>query len=403
MSEFQIHHLNEMDLKHKKIFMRVDFNVPIKDGHITDPHRIHKALPSIRYILRKGGHLVLASHLGRPTKHKKDDFSLRPVAEYLTETLGFEVLFVEEPDSELPQILLKGLKENQLILLENLRFHPGEIARDRTFAEKLASYTDIYVNEGFSISHRDHTSITLLPELIPERCIGFHFQKEIKELDRIRLNAPSPFFVILGGSKVNDKIPLLNSLVDQADEFFIGGVIAYTFLKAQGVNVGNSLVETNVLNAVSDFIERLKLRGKPLWLPKDHFIVKDLKKPYQIEITQGDVIKDGYQGMDIGPRTQESFCKEIKRCQSLFWNGPLGFFEQEAFSKGTALLAKSIGEHKDAHRVVGGGHSALAVRGLEDDINYVSTGGGASLHYLQGSSIPGMNSISVLKRDPIQE
>ena len=403
MSEMKINHLNEIELKHKNVFMRVDFNVPIKDGHVIDAYRIHKALPSIRYVLKKGGRLVLGSHLGRPTKNKRNEFSLKPVAEYLTEELGFEVLFVEQPDSEAPKALLKGLKDNQIILLENLRFHEGEMGKDKRFAEKLASYTDVYINEGFSISHREHASIVLLPELILSRGIGFHFQKEMAELDRIRFHSKSPFFVVIGGSKISDKISILNSLVDQADEFFIGGMIAYTFLKAKGVSVGDSPVESDCLNIASDFMHRLKVRGKTLWLPEDHVIVKKLKKPYEIKTTKTPSIPSGYKAVDIGPRTQKTFCKEIKRSKSLLWNGPLGLFELDEFNKGTSLFAQHVGDHEKAYRVIGGGHSALAVREIEDRINYVSTGGGASLHYLKGTSIPGIESIRVPDKVLIEE
>ena len=402
MRETKINFLDEIDLKHKNVFMRVDFNVPIKDGRVIDAYRIHKALPSIRYILKEGGRLVLGSHLGRPTKNKRDAFSLKPVAEYLTEELGFEILFIEQPDSEAPKALLNGLKGNQIILLENLRFHEGEMNKDKRFAEKLASYTNVYINEGFSISHREHSSITLLPELIPERGIGFHFQEEMAELDRIRFHSESPFFVIIGGSKISDKISILNSLADRADEFFIGGMIAYTFLKAKGISVGDSPVESDCLNIASDFMHRLKVRGKTLWLPEDHIVVKKIQKPYEIQTTKGNSVPAGYKAVDIGPRTQKIFCKEIKRSKSLLWNGPLGLFELDEFSKGTSVFAKHAGNHEKAYRVVGGGHSALAVREYEDSINYVSTGGGASLHYLQGTSVPGIESIRVPEA-PIDE
>ena len=401
MAEMKLNRLQDINFTNKRVFMRVDFNVPIKNGRVLDTHRIHKALPSIRYILEKKGRLILASHLGRPTKNKKEEFSLKPVAEYLTEEFGFEIIFVEEPDSRLPHMLLKGLKENQILLLENLRFHEGEQNKDQHFAERLASYSDIYINEGFSISHRDHASITLLPQLIPVKAIGFQFQKEIKELDRVLRGKESPFFVILGGSKVADKIPLLDNLIEKADEFFIGGAMAYIFLKAKGVKVGDSLVHSEYLNKISNFLNRFEAKKKTLWLPEDHIITKNLNKPYQVETTQGPSIPEGYIGMDIGPRTRERYCKEIERSKFLFWNGPLGFFERSEFSQGTELVAQAIAQHKGAYRIVGGGHSAFAIKDFEKEIDHVSTGGGASLHYLKERSTLGMKSIYMEVRDSL--
>lgn len=391
----KIHFLDELDLKNKNVFMRVDFNVPLADGAVKDSHRIDKILPSIRYVLEQGGRLVLGSHLGRPEGQPEPEFSLKPVAEYLTETHNLEVLFLDEPDSEAPPFLLPGLKGNQLILLENLRFHKGETEGDREFAKKLASYTDIYINEGFSISHRAHASVVLLPELVSCRGGGFLLREEMKQLDYIRLNPEKPFFVILGGSKVKDKIPLLESLIDQADEFFIGGLIAYTFLKAQGVSVGHSPVEEGHLKQVADFIERIREREKVLWLPKDHRVVNYSNSLDSVRITKRREIPENYKGMDIGPLTTKEFTERIAHAHSLFWNGPMGFFEEEAFGSGTRALARAIASHKTAHRVVGGGHSALAVRDYEDHINHVSTGGGASLHYLRGANIPGVQSIQM--------
>ena len=385
-----MHFLDEMDLKDKNIFMRVDFNVPVKEGRVKDSPRIDKALPSIRYVLEKGGRLILGSHLGRPEGKPSPELSLRPVAEYLTEKHNLEVIFLEEPDSEAPFVLLPGLKKNQLILLENLRFHEGETEGDRDFAKTLASYTDIYINEGFGISHREHASTVVLPECVSRRGGGFLLRREMEHLDRIRLRPEKPFFVILGGSKVRDKIPLLESLMSQADEFFIGGLLAYTFLKAEGVSVGRSFVESGMLKQVSAFMEGLRERGKPLWLPKDHLVVGDLKHINSPQVTEGQDIPAGCQGVDIGPKTREFFAGRIPLSRSLFWNGPMGLFEEPACGEGTRRLARAVSAHQKGYRVVGGGHSALAVQGLEDQIDHVSTGGGAGLSYLRGMDIPGI-------------
>ena len=413
----KIYFLDELDLKGKNVFMRVDFNVPVADGRVLDSRRIDKTLPSIRYVLENGGRLILGSHLGRPNGAPSPQLSLKPVAEYLTEQNDLEVMFVDEPDSEAPHFLLTGLKNPQVILLENLRFHKGETERDRDFAKKLAAYTDVYINEGFSISHRAHASMTLLPEYVPCRGGGLLLRKEMEQLDYIRTKPEHPFFVILGGSKVKDKIPLLESLIDQTDEFFIGGLAAYTFLKARGVNVGISPVETEQLNRVSDFMERIRWRGKTLWLPRDHVIrakppseketgrgrahsktsapSQGSRSKIPIQITEGENIPDGGLGVDIGPRTREVFIKRMSRSRSLFWNGPMGIFEEEAFSQGTRAMARAVAEHKKAHRVVGGGHSATAIRDYEDQINHISTGGGAGLQYLCGGNIPGIQSLQM--------
>ena len=251
--------------------MRVDFNVPLKGKKIRDSYRIEKTFPSIQFILEKGGRLLLASHLGRPQGQVEPKLSLAPVAKHLSEIKKLEVFFVQEPDSEAPKRLLPGLHNHQVILLENLRFHPGEENLDTNFAKHLASYTDIYINEAFGISHRNHTSLTLLPQQIQQKALGFQMEKEIEKLDQIRSQeVKKPFVVILGGSKLKDKIPLMESLIDQADEFLIGGLMAYTFLKAEEKSVGATPIEASFLSQISLFMERLKERGKKIFLPLDH-------------------------------------------------------------------------------------------------------------------------------------
>ena len=389
MRKFRLKTLRDLDFKDKNVFMRVDFNVPLKDKKILDSGRIEKAFPSIEYILEKGGRLVLASHLGRP-KGKDSQLSLKPVAKYLNEVKNLEVLFLEEPDSRLPQKLLKGLKKPQVILLENLRFHQGEKNLDNNFAKCLASYTDIYVNEGFGISHRNNTSVTLLPQLVSKKALGFQFEKELEKLDAILdQNLQKPFCVVLGGSKLTDKIPLMEALLDQTDEFLIGGLMAYTFLKAKGKPIGQTFVEETFLSKAKEFIERLEGRDKKLFLPTD-FIVEDKG---QIKTVNQKGFSKSAIGRDIGPKSQLIFHERIQRARSIFWNGPLGLFERKEFSKGTESLAQSIAQNKQAFRVVGGGHSALAVKAFEQDLDHVSTGGGASLFYLQGKGLPGLKSL----------
>lgn len=390
MNQFQLKSLKDFEFKDKSVFMRVDFNVPLEDKQIKDSYRIEKTMPSIRFVLEQGGRLLLASHLSRPKGLPNPRLSLKPVARYLSQKQGLEVLFVEEPDSLAPQRLLPGLKSHQLILLENLRFHPGEEQKDPDFAKQLASYTHIYINEGFGISHRDHTSITLLPDLLPYKGIGFQFETEIKKLNFIKNNqARKPFVVILGGSKLKDKIPLMEAMIDQTDGFLIGGLMAYTFLKAMGHNVGDTVVERDTLYTVSSFMDRLKERGKKIHLPVDHIIERNGKT----QVWNQPSLPSQAVGRDIGPATLKLFQEEILKARSIFWNGPMGFFEKEAFRFGTKGLAQAIAQHKKAYRLVGGGHSAFAVREFEQDIDHVSTGGGASLFYLQGKDLPGLNSL----------
>ena len=404
MRKFELKTLKDFDFKNKNVFMRVDFNVPIKDQKIIDAYRIEKAFPSIQFVMEKGGRLVLASHLGRPKGQADAQFSLKPIAAYLSEVENLEVFFVEEPDSLLPKKLLKGLKDSQVILLENLRFHEGEENLDKNFAKRLASYTDIYVNEGFGISHRDHTSISLLPELVSQKALGFQFEREREKLDVILDNKiEKPFCVVLGGSKLTDKIPLMESLLDQADEFLIGGLMSYTFLKAQGKPVGQTSIEGKFLSRIRKFIERLEGRDKKIFLPVD-FVIEDKG---QIKTVDGAVFPKSGIGRDIGPKSRQIFHERIQRSHSLFWNGPLGLFEREEFSKGTRAVAQSIAQNKQAYRVIGGGHSALAVRDFEQEVDHVSTGGGASLFYLQGEGLPGLKSlvseVSLLDQEKKQE
>ena len=390
MRKFELKTLRDFDFKDKNVFMRVDFNVPLKGKKVLDSYRIEKAFPSIQFVLERGGRLVLASHLGRPEGKVDPQLSLKPIARYLSEVKKLEVFFVEEPDSLLPKRLLKGLKNPQVILLENLRFHKGETALDKHFAKRLAGYTDIYVNEGFGISHRNNSSVTLLPELVPHKALGLQFEKELEKLDRVLdKKLRKPFCVILGGSKLSDKIPLMSALLDQADEFLIGGLMAYTFLKAQGKPVGQTLVEENFLSQAKDFMDRLQGRGKKVFLPLDVVI----EEKGEVKTVNSSDFPDSAIGRDIGPQSRKIFSERVQSARSIFWNGPLGLFEREEFSMGTQSIAQAVVQNKQAYRIVGGGHSALAVRNFEQEIDHVSTGGGASLFYLQGKGLPGLKSL----------
>ena len=458
MPQQKLKTLKDIYFENKKVFMRVDFNVPLHNQVIQDSYRIEKAFPSIEFIMEQGGKIVLASHLGRPKGKKDLKLSLSPVAEYLSGKKNLEVFFVEECHSPLTKKLLKGLKKGQVILLENLRFHEGEEALDLNFAKDLSSWADIYINEAFGISHRDHTSISLLPELITEKGLGLQFEKEIEMLNPILTqDLKKPFCVILGGSKLKDKIPLIESLIDPADEFLIGGLMAYTFLKAKGFKVGQTFVEEECLSLARDLIDRLELREKKLLLPFD--FKGDLEKnppsstssssashlskslsssassllpsnlssssqrepssPQKQESPPSYSSSDNPSSLldplsslqessaswnletfppsaiayDIGLKSLKQFQDRIQKAGSIFWNGPMGFFEKKEYAGSTLALAQALAKNKEAYRVVGGGHSALAVREFETEIDHISTGGGASLAYLQDKSLIGIKKL----------
>lgn len=391
MRQLKLNTLQDIDFKDKNVFMRVDFNVPIRDGQVIHTLRIQKVLPSIRLVLEKGGRLLLASHLGRPGGRVRPKLSLEPVAKALADISGLEVVFIEEVTSPLPRLLLAGLKPHQVILLENLRFHTGEEAQDMGFAKHFAGFTDIYVNEGFGIAHRENVSVTLLPELVPHKALGLQFAHEMEQLDRLKSPPASrrPFCVILGGGKLKDKFPLMEALIDPADEFVIGGLMAYPFLKALGRSTGDFMDRTFVSRA-KNFMERLNTRGKRLFLPMDHIAQKSSGRVFHCENYD---IPSGAMGRDIGPKTLSLFKERIARARSVFWNGPMGFFEKEDFRAGSLGVAEALAGSSKAFRIVGGGHSALAIGDFAKDMDYVSTGGGAALAYLKDGHLPGLKSL----------
>lgn len=388
--------IESFPLEDKRLFLRLDLNVPLdENGNITDDTRIRAAMPTIRYAIEKGAKIVLASHLGRPKgpqDHEK--YSLEPVANYLIKALDKEVLLVEEPRGHATKALLGGMKPSQILILENLRFDSGEEKNDREFAQALASFSDIYINDAFGASHRAHASIVALPELMDKRGIGFLMRKEIEMLDTIRLNPEPPFLTILGGAKVSDKIDVIELLLEKVETMIIGGAMAYTFLAAQGTSVGSSLVEKDKVRFAADLLDRARFRGKKILLPVDHRITRDLKDSSSLKVTETAVIPDGWMGVDIGPRTETLFAEAVAKARTIFWNGPMGIFETPAFSSGTFALAKAIAE-SSALSVVGGGDSAAAAMasGVADKFSHISTGGGASLEFLRGDKLPGIEAL----------
>jgi len=384
--------IEDFDLKNKRVFIRLDLNVPIENGKIIDDFRIQAALPTIRYAMDKEAKVILASHMGRPkSKADKQRLSLEPVALRLQELLDCDVIFIHEPDEEAAKGLLPGLKRKQLVLLENLRFSALEEENSHEMASHLASYTDIYINDAFGASHRAHASVVGLPSIVKQAGIGFLMKKEISMLDQVLYQAETPFMAVLGGSKVSDKIGLVENLLAKIDTFIIGGAMAYTFLAAKGFQVGSSKLENGKINLAKELINRIESRGKKILLPIDHVIVENLKAAAQSTETTNEAIPEGWMAVDIGPKTRKLYAEEITKAATLFWNGPMGVYEIEAFSKGTIAIAKAFAASSGT-TIIGGGDSAAAIKkvGLEDQMTHISTGGGASLEYLEGSKLPGL-------------
>lgn len=383
--------IRDFELSGQTLFLRLDLNVPMKKGVITDETRITASLPTIRYAIEKGAKVVMASHLGRPKSAADTEFSLEPVAKRMSELLDHEVILAESPDTEAMKAILIGLKKNQLILLENVRFEPGETENSDEYANTLASFTDVYINDAFGASHRAHATIEALPKIIKKRGVGFLIEKEISMLDKLIETPARPYLAILGGAKVSDKIGVIENLIDRVDAIMIGGAMAYTFLKAKGLPVGKSLVETDKLHYARELMARIEARDKTLLLPVDHKVTEDFKSS-KCTITTGESIAENMMGIDIGPQTQKNFAAAVKQSKTIFWNGPMGVFENPAFAEGTFSLAKEIAMNTEALRVVGGGDSAAAAElsGYANQMTHISTGGGASLEYLQGDKLPGL-------------
>lgn len=383
--------IRDFELKDKVVFLRLDLNVPTENGKISDETRILASLPTIRYAIEQGAKLILASHFGRPKSAADKKYSLEIVGMRLAELLDAEVHLMEEVDSDAITNILHTIRKNQIILLENLRFYPGETENSSEFAQMLAQKIDIYINDAFGASHRAHASIHALPEIMQKKGIGFLIEKEVQMLDSLLENPKRPYFAVLGGAKVSDKIAVIEKLLDIVDGFVIGGAMAYTFLKAQGYPVGKSLVEEEKLKYAREMIERIEARNKSLLLPVDHVTTQSISDTAQIQKTEGVAIPEGWLGVDIGPKTIDLFSKALSQTGTIFWNGPMGVFETKEFSKGTFAIARAIAE-SPGQKVVGGGDSASAAEasGYASQMTHISTGGGASLEYLQGDRLPGL-------------
>lgn len=392
-SYLNVKSIEDFDLKDQKVFIRADLNVPLFQGKVSNTYRIQCALPTIRYALDQGARVMVSSHLGRP-KGIEPDLSLAPVAEELSQNLDVDVYFMEDMISDAPQVLAPLLKKNQLICLENLRFNEGELNNDFKIARQLKKDIDIYINDAFGVSHRDHMSLSALPQQIENKGYGFLIQKEFEFLDRLKENPEQPFVTVLGGAKVKDKFDLILNLLDRSQKLVVGGAMAYVFLRAQGYCLGDTPVEKEAINLAKDIMKRIKLRKKEIFLPCDHLIVPEIHKTSACRVTRDAHIPAGWKAVDIGPQSIELFSQVFDSAKTIFWNGPMGLFEIEAYSQGTRKIAEAIGK-QEAFRVVGGGDSARAVLqyGYESNFDHVSTGGGASLAYIQDRSLPGIKSL----------
>ncbi|GAB4347341.1 MAG: phosphoglycerate kinase [Candidatus Abyssubacteria bacterium] len=383
--------IEDVELRDKRVFIRVDFNVPLENGEVADDTRIRGALPTIKYVMEHGGKAILASHLGRPKGKVVDKLRLDPVARRLSTLLGKEVMKADDCVGAEVEQIVSQMKPGEVVLLENLRFHEQEEANDEQFAKSLARLCDIYVNDAFGTAHRAHASTEGITRFVEKAVAGFLMGKEIEYFQKVLQSPSRPFVTILGGAKVSDKIGAIENLMDKADKLLIGGGMAYTFLKVQGYEIGKSLFEADKTDLARETIDKAKRLGKPFVLPLDNVIAEELSEGAKARITEGRDIVDGWMGLDIGPKSIDLFCRELQGARTVVWNGPLGAFEVEQFAKGTRSVAEFVAD-SDALSVIGGGDTASAITqfGLADKMSHISTGGGASLEMLEGKKLPGI-------------
>ena len=390
--------LNDFDFKNKKAIIRVDFNVPLDENfNVTDATRIEAAKPTIDSILAQGGSVILMSHLGRP-KGAEEKYSLKHILKTASEILGVEVKFATDCVGEPAQTAATALKPGEVLLLENLRFHAEEEAGDVAFAKELASLGDIYVNDAFGTAHRAHASTTIIAQFFPtEKCFGTLLAKEIESLNKVLKNSEKPVTAVLGGSKVSSKITVIENILDKVDHMIIGGGMTFTFVKALGGKIGDSICEDDKQELALEILRLAKEKGVQIHIPVDVIAADDFSNTANTQVVDVKEIPDGWQGLDAGPKSLENFKKVILESKTILWNGPLGVFEMETFSKGTIALGDYIAEatQNGAFSLVGGGDSVAAVKqfGFEDKMSYVSTGGGAMLEMLEGKILPGIAAI----------
>jgi len=390
--------LNDFNFENKKALIRVDFNVPLNEEFkVTDDTRIKSAKPTIIKILEDGGSCILMSHLGRP-KGVDESFSLKHIVNAVEDVLGVEVKFVSDCTGEEANNAANNLEPGQILLLENLRFHDEETTGDETFAKQLSVLGDIYVNDAFGTAHRAHASTTKVAQFFQDnKCFGYLLEQEIKSIDKVMKTGEKPVCAILGGAKVSSKITIIDNILDKIDHLIIGGGMTFTFIKAQGGNIGNSLVEDDKLKLAREILEKAKMKNVQVHLPVDAVIADAFSNDAHTNTCEINNIPDGWMGLDVGPNTEEIFAQIIKNSKTILWNGPLGVFEMPNFAKGTIALGYAIADatKEGAFSLVGGGDSVAAVKqfGFEDKVSYVSTGGGAMLESLEGKTLPGIAAI----------
>ena len=391
--------VKDLDLSGKRVFVRADFNVPLANGKVEDDTRIRATLPTLKLAIDRGARLVIASHLGRPKGKPETKYSLAPVAERLKELLGKPVIFASDCIGEQPESRSNALKDGQVLLLENVRFHPEEEQNDEGFSRQLAALCDgIYVDDAFGSAHRAHASVVGITRFVRQAAAGLLMEQELEYLGKALTNPERPFLAILGGAKVSDKIEVIQNLIKIADTVLIGGAMAYTFFRAKGFTTGKSLVEEDKIELALTLLGEAVERGSRIVLPVDHILARSTEEGAQTQVTGVEGTPSDWMGLDIGPKTIELFRKEIAAARTIVWNGPLGMFEKPAFARGTMEIARAVADAtaKGATSIVGGGDSVAAVEqaGLADRISHISTGGGASLEFLAGRKLPGVEALT---------
>jgi len=390
--------LRDVQLESKNVLMRVDFNVPMKDGAVGDDNRILQALPSIEYVIEKGGKLILMSHLGRPGGEVDSSLSLQPVAEHLQTLIDTEVHFATDCIGEEAATVIEQAEPGEIILLENVRFHKGEKANDESFCKQLAAHGDLFCNDAFGSSHRAHSSVAGVTRFLQPAVSGFLLEKEIKYLSGAVNDPKRPFVAILGGAKVSDKIGVIENLLDKVDTIIIGGGMTYTFYKSRGLSIGDSLVEEEKVGLAGELMQKAKDKGVKFMLPMDSVVATEFKDDAEHKVVDEEGIESGWMALDIGPQTSIAYGNIIKNAQTVVWNGPMGVFEMDNFADGTNAVAAALAKATDlgATTIIGGGDSAAAIEqaGFEDEVSHVSTGGGASLMFLEGKELPGVAALT---------
>ena len=385
--------VDQADVAGKRVLVRNDFNVPLEDGKVTDDLRIRAAVPTLRWLLDHGARVICCSHLGRPKGRRDPRYSLEPVRPVLADRLGADVAFVDDVAGDQARQAAEALGDNQVLLLQNLRYEPGEEKNDPHLADQLASLAEIYVDDAFGAAHRAHASVVGVAERLPAYA-GFLLAGEVKELSRLLEDPDRPFTAVLGGSKVSDKLAVLDNLLGRVDSLVVGGGMCFTFLAAQGHEIGDSLFEPEQVEAVRRLLESAKRQGKPVLLPTDVVVAREVSEDAETRTVPADGIEPGWKGLDIGPETAKTFAKAVAEARTVFWNGPMGVFELAPFAAGTKAVAEAVAA-ASGYTVVGGGDSAaaLAELGLADMVDHLSTGGGASLELLEGKTLPGVAAI----------